>query len=285
MRTLQFDFYSVRSLRIGTMFLGALAAATVGNLLMPLGGVVSAGEIILVDETFDGYTYFPDEKPAGDPVNFGVPLVGEGADSDLWMAARIEAFDNNPIYEDVGVQHIGGAGNNTPVGRMGDDAGLVLRLDLQGLTNLTLDFDWRTFLAETTDRLVVAYYVGDGMDFQPEGLGTPNNIYDWYNDPQLGGGVMDLDGGTSNSWYQNNWVELMRASESNSFTHEHFDVTLNDPTVQNSVVYVAFWMDNGNKDFGKIDNVQVMADYIPEPSSLILALVAAGMLGWFRRRR
>ena len=36
---------------------------------------------------------------------------------------------------------------------------------------------------ETTDRLVVAYYVGDG-------LGTPNNTYDWFNDPTLGNGDM-----------------------------------------------------------------------------------------------
>jgi hypothetical protein len=246
--------------------------------------MATAGEIILVDESFDGYTYFPDEKPDNDPVNFGVPLQSEGADSALWMGARMEAFDNNPIYEDIGVQSIGGSGNNTPVGRMGDDAGLVLRVDLTGMTNMTLDFDWRTFRVDSSDRLVVAYYVGDGTEFQVEGLGTPNNIYDWYNDDDLGGGVMDLSGGLANSWYVDNWVELMRVTGSNSFTHEHFDITFDDPSVEDSVVYVAFWMDNGDDDFGKIDNVLVMADpLVPEPSSMVLALMAVATLGWFRR--
>lgn len=229
-----------------------------------------AGSIIVVDESFDGYTYFPDEKPAGDPVNLGVPLVGEGADSDLWLAARLEVGDDDPISEDVGVQSIGGSGNNTPVGRAGDDAGIVLRLDLTGLTNVTLDYDWRTFLGDTSDRAVVAYYQGDG-------LGLPNGVYDWFNDPNFGGGVMDRDGATGNSWYQDNWTELMRAMKDDSFKHENFNLPGGD------ILYVAFWMDNGDSDFAKFDNILVMADPIPEPSSLVL-LVAAGCLAAWKRR-
>jgi PEP-CTERM motif len=277
-----FGFHHLGILRKNVFLLGTLAAASLGWLLLSVGMNATAGEIVLVNETFEGYSSFPQFKPAGDPVNLGVPTQAKGADSDLWMAARFEAFDDNPIAEDVGVQKFGGGGNNTHVGRMGDDAGLVLRLDLTGLTNMTLDFDWRTFQAETTDRLVVAYYLGDG-------LGLPNGVYDWFNDPLLGNGDMSLDGGTTNAWYAANWVELMRASYSNSFSHEHFNVTLDDPSVEDGVVYVAFWMDNGANDYGKIDNVQVMADYIPnpipEPSTGILSLVAAAVLGWFRRRR
>jgi hypothetical protein len=219
-------------------------------------------------------------------VNLGVPTVAKGADSPLWLGARFEAFDDNPISKDVGVQKFGGGGNNTPVGRAGDEAGLVLRLDLAGLTNVTLDFEWRTFLADVPDRFVVAYYVGDGTEFQAGGLGMPNGTYDWYSDPDLGGGVMDRDSGTGNSWYQDNWVELMRTSGSNSFSSEHFDLPVED-----DVVYVAFWMDDGNMDFVKIDDVMVMADplppsgSIPEPSSAVLFLVGASVLGWCRRRR
>lgn len=260
-------------------------AASIGVLLLCLGKTAAAGQIVLVNETFDGYHHFPDEKPANDPVNLGVPTTAKGADSPLWLGARFEVSDEGPISTDVGVQKFGGGGDNTPVGRAGDDSGLVLRLDLTGLTNVTLDFKWRTFLAETTDRFVVAYYVGDGTEFQAGGLGDPNGTYDWYGDPDLGGGVMDRDGGTGNSWYQDNWTELMRASSSDTFTSEHFDVPVED-----DVVYVAFWMDDGNKDFVKIDDVMVMADFlppsgsIPEPSTGILSLVAASLLGWYRRR-
>lgn len=268
----------VRNLRRCAVVFCAFLLLMSGMTFPSIDGAVMAGQVILVNETFEGYSSFPTEKPNGDRVNLGVPLVSEGADSPLWMAARMEAFDNNPISEDVGVQKFGGDGNNTHVGRAADDAGLVLRLDLTGLTNMTLDFDWRTFLADSSDRLVVSYYVGDG-------LGTPNNTYDWYNDPQLGGGVMDLDGGTANSWVVNNWTELMRATESNTFMHEHYDITLDDPSVEDSVVYVAFWMDNGDNDYGKIDNVMIMADYIPEPSTGLLALLAAAVLGIVKRRR
>ena len=280
MMTHQFGIYFLTSLRCKAKIFAVSAAVLLGSTCLPFEGLATAGQLILVDETFDGYTHFPDEKPDNDPVNLGVPTVAKGADSPLWLAARFEAYDDNPISKDVGVQKFGGGGNSTPVGRAGDEAGLVLRLDLTGLTNVTLDFDWRTFLADSSDRFAVAYYVGDGTEFQAGGLGMPNGTYDWYNDPDLGGGVMDLDGGLANSWYEDNWVEIMRVSGSNSFSHEHFDLP-----VENSVVYIAFWMDNGNHDFVKIDDVLVMADYIPEPSSGILAMIALAAAGWFRRRR
>jgi PEP-CTERM motif len=280
MTSQQFDLHLLCGPFQGAPFVIALAAALLSGFILCGEKPVTAGQITLVDETFDGYHQFPDEKPANDPVNLGVPTQAKGADSALWLAGRFEAFDDDPLAKDVGVQHIGGGGDNTPVGRAGDEAGLVLRLDLAGLTNVTLDFKWRTFLADPPDRFVLAYYVGDGSEFQAGGLGMPNGYYDWYSDPDLGGGVMDLDGGTSNSWYVNNWVELMRTTGSDHFTSEHFDLP-----VENDVVYVAFWMDDGNMDFVKIDDVQVMADYIPEPSTGVLSLVAAALLGWFRRRR
>ena len=258
---------------IANRFSGHLAKASFICLIAFVPAVIAnAGSIIVVSETFNGYSHFPDEKPDNDPVNLGVPLVSEGADSALWLAARIELGDSDPISKDVGVQKVGGGGNNTHVGRAGDDAGLVLRLDLTGLTNVTLDFDWRTFLADTSDRFAVAYYQGDGTAFQAGGLGLPNGIYDWYNDPDLGGGVMDRDGGTGNSWYQDNWTELLRATKHDTFKHEHFDLPGGD------ILYLAFWMDNGNGDFAKFDNIVVMADPIPEPSSLVLLLTAGCLL-------
>lgn len=176
---------------------------------LALSGTCDAGIITLVNKTFNGYLTsndgagFPDEKPDGDPVNFGVPLTSEGADSPLWLAARFELFDDNPIPTDVGVQ-------------------------------------------------------------------------------KAGGGVMDLDDGTANSWYRNHWTELLRASAHTSFQHASY------PLPGGETLYLAFWMDNGNKDFAKFDNIVIMADrevIIPEPSSLALCGLGAALVAAMIRAR
>jgi hypothetical protein len=233
---------------------------------------------IIVNETFEGYTSFPNVKPvsSNDMVNFGVPLTSEGADSNLWMGARIgpggDPNGSGSINADIGVQEFGGpdSGNNTKVGRVGDTAALVLRLDLTGFASATLDFDWRTYLYEAGDEFVVAYYKGDGTAFQPGGLGTPNNKYDWFNDMDLGNG--------SFTWYNTNWTELLRSGPDDTFNHESF------PLPGNDIVYVAFWSDdNSNTDFGKFDNVVVEA-IVPEPGSLILIGLALLASAFGRRR-
>jgi hypothetical protein len=260
--------------RFGRVLL-ALVVASIG-LQSP---VCSGAPITIVNETFDGYTSFPSQKPAGqDFVNLGVPMTSEGADSNLWMAARFgPGGDPNgagSINADVGVQEIGSviAGQNSShVGRVGDTAGLVLRLDLTGLRDVTLDFDWRTYVAEEPDRFIVAYYKGDGTAFQPEGLGTPNNKYDWFNDPQLGNG--------STTWYNTYWVELMQGAPNDLFTHETFSLPGDD------IVYLAFRETGGDLDFGKFDNVVITARPIPEPSSLILFGLALAAIAGARRRR
>jgi hypothetical protein len=258
-----------------------------GGLIVLPAAVCSAGSIVVVDEDFDGYTMFPNIKPvsSNDHVNLGVPLVVEGADSPLWLAARFEAGGNvagaKSINNDVGVQREGAPGiNDTPVGRVGDNAGLILRLDLTGLVDVTLDFDWRTYLSEVADgdKFVVAYYKGDGTAFQPEGLGTPNNTYDYFNDPQLGNG--------SETWYNDNWVELLRDGPDNNFTHETFALPGDD------IVYLAFWNDDDDTevDYAKIDNVLIMADPkpnendIPEPGSLMLLILGVAACSMAARR-
>lgn len=263
--------------RFGRVFLALLFLSSSGLAT----GVCSAALITIVDETFDGYMSFPSTKPPTDNVNFGVPLVSEGADSNLWLAARFGPGGNTggatSINGDVGVQEVGSiiAGQNaTPVGRVGDTAALVLRVDLTGYTDVTLDFDWRTYHIEgNTDRFIVAYYQGDGTEFQAGGLGNPNNRYDWYGDPDLGNG--------SNTWYNNNWVELMQGAPNNLFTSETFSLPGND------VLYLAFRLTGDDLDFGKFDNVSITARLIPEPQSLILIGLGSWMgaaLGWRRKR-
>jgi hypothetical protein len=49
-------------------------------------------------------------------------------------------------------------------------------------------------------------------------------------------------------------------------------------------VWVAFWLDNGEGDYGKLDTVQVSATtLIPEPGTALLVL--GGLVGFGARRR
>ena len=118
-----------------------------------------AEAITIFDETFDGYTQFPDEVPDNDEVNLGAPLISEGANEN-WFAARFGAPETR-FDCDLAVQEHGGSGNNTPVGRFEDQAGLLFAIDTTGLTDVLLSFDWRTFAAPAGDQSVVGYFVGE----------------------------------------------------------------------------------------------------------------------------
>jgi hypothetical protein len=213
----------------------------------------------LFDETFDGYTSFPNQNPHADWVNPGIPEISEGAD-EFWYGVRFLAPDDGTINQDLAVQEFGGSGNSTPVGRMEDNAGLVLRVDTTGYENVNLAFIWRTFLAESGDRLRVGYYVGDDLGFD-----TGANRF------------LDLTGAWSS------WTQLMSASASSSFQSESFALPDNA-----GPVYVAFWLKNGEGDFGKVDNVLITGTLlIPEPSvvSLLLGGGAAFLAARHRRRQ
>ncbi len=243
---------------------------------------------IVFSEDFNGYAgspLFPDS--ANDLGNhrtiFGVPNTADGADSDLWLGARFEypGSGSEPIANDIGVLKYGSGGPfgpyGNPAGRIDDDAGLVVRLDLTGFQDdVELDFDWRTFATESNDRLVVAYYIGGD-------LGAAGGIYDWFNDPALGNG--DMSGsdatGAANTWYLDNWNEVFR-DRNNSFQTET-GIAL--PGAGGNVIYLAFWLDNGDHDLAKIDNIVVTATPIPEPGSLALLAIGAGLMARRRRAR
>lgn len=234
----------------------------------------------IFQEDWNSYTGFPGSSNdlGGHRTNFGVPTIAEGADND-WLAGRFEFADSDPISGDVGVLAVAsGSPFNTPAGRVDDDAGLVAKIDLTGYVDAELSFDWRTFATESSDRLVVAYYVG-------EDLGDPGSAYDWFGDPNLGNS--DMSGtdpqGQANPWYQNNWTEVFRDTSPNSFQSESgIDISGG----AGSVIYLAFWLDNGDHDLAKLDNIVVSGTPVPEASSLIIMLSAGTLFSvrWNRTR-
>lgn len=229
-------------------------------------------QVTLFNETFNGYTSFPDQIPSNDYVNKGIPEISEGA-SELWFGVRFQTGDGT-INSDLAVQKFGDysginppsnpAGNATPVARFEDDAGIVLRINTTGYNNIKLDFDWRTFSTDSGDKVTVGYYVGEigfntganrFMDLTPTG---PNSAYQWAN-----------------------WTQLMSQGDGGyPFEHETFNLTAANNA---GVVYVAFWLNDGEGDYGKLDNVCITGTLVPEPTTLSLGLLGLGWLA-FRRR-
>ncbi|HEU4430491.1 MAG TPA: PEP-CTERM sorting domain-containing protein [Myxococcota bacterium] len=227
----------------------------------------SGSAVTLFSEDFDGYTSFPVQYPSGDYVNPGLPNMAEGAD-ETWYGARFEGLlGGTPlsIDSDLAVQRFGdsfdgtGPGNQTPVGRFEDDAGLILQVSTVSFTSAMLEFDWRTFSTSTSDLVRVGYFAS--------ATPIPFTLYS---------GSHYLDARTG-PYAWSNWTELMVDGQQGTFEHESFSL----PTGV-AYLYVALWMDDGEGDFGKLDNVVVTA--LPEPTTgLLLALGLAGVAA--RRRR
>jgi hypothetical protein len=255
-RTLMYIMKFLRAFARKKVCLDALLGCA---LVLSLSTTLSRGQN-LFSESFDGYTSFPNQIPSGDYVNPGIPQIAEGAD-EFWYGVRFQS-GTGTIDSDLAVQKVGGAGNNTPVGRFEDDAGLVLRVDTTGYENVNLSFDWRTFLAETSDRFTVGYHVGDDLGFATSGP-------DRYRTLTSGSG----------SW-NSGWTHLLSSSATNSFQSASFALPDNA-----GPVYVAFWMNNGEGDYGKVDNVLITGTLmIPEPATASLMALAGAALLVSRRR-
>jgi len=217
----------------------------------------AASAATLFFEDFDGYTYFPTQIPSNDYVNVGLPLQSEGAD-EKWYGIRLQtASSGSSIDGDLAVQKIGGGTNLTPVGRVEDDAGFAFNINTIGYTSPTLEFDWRTFkIEDSTDRLRAGYFVGNIPAFaSSDYYNAVGTIYDW-----------------------SAWTPLLSGSQSNAFTHQSYALPSNQASV-----WVVFWLDNGEGDYGKVDNVSVTATAAPEPSTLALVALAGALIVARRR--
>jgi hypothetical protein len=210
-------------------------------------------------EDFEGYTAFPDFIPFFDPVNVGLPEISEGA-KELWFGARFEPPDSacadGTVGCDVAVQRFGGSNNWSRVGRFSDDAGLLFSVDTTDLGEVMLSFDWRTFSANSGDTLVAGYFVGD----------IPLDVFGSDRSADLQSGPYAWSG----------WIELVRQGARAAFKHYEFSLPADVGTV-----WVAFWLDNGHGDYGKLDNVMVSGLAVPEATSALLgaAALAAAVLG------
>lgn len=239
--------------RIGSMLWGLSLACLLAG---------SARGDVLFFEDFEGYNSFPSQVPSGDYVNQGLALQSEGANQ-YWYGGRFQT-GSGTIDSDLAVQKFGGGSNNTHTGRAEDDAGMLFNISTVGLQAASLSFDWRTFLAETNDRFRVGYFVGN--------LNFGSSRY------------YDFNAAFGSGWFGSSWTQILGASASNSWNHVSAALPLGQPSV-----WVAFWLDDGEGDYGKFDNILVQGTPInvPEPSTIALATLggAAAMTYRLRRRR
>ncbi len=274
----------------------AILTWTIAPLL--LLGASSSSAVTLLSENFEGVDGpFPSQSCGGScdhNVDVGVPVTStsvypgsvslgsndyaDGADND-WYAAVFEQDDNGFTATDVGVQETGGGSNQTHVGLAKDDSGLIIKFDASGMENVTLSFDWRTFKVGSSDKFVVGYFVGDLLAGKTNGF----NDYREINLSPAGNASPQTGGGEDGSWNwdpvndgnDGDWIELLRGNASNSWDSETFSLDLADGE---SEVWLAFWLDNGDHDHGKFDNVLVTGNaVVPVPAAVWL--FGSGLLG------
>jgi hypothetical protein len=238
----------------------ALGAGLLALASLYLGAPARLHAAYLFSEDFQGYTSFPDQIPANDPVNKGLPLQSEGADA-FWYGGRFEPADGGTIDSDLAVQKYGGGSNGGHTGRFEDEAGLLFHIDTELYSNVTLGFQWRTFLADSADRLRVGFHIGQ-LDFGSDRF-------------------QDFNADFGSNWWATAWTQVFSTGPNNSWHTVTAPLPAGEPSV-----WVAFWMDAEEGNYAKIDDIWVKCSQaIPEPGSLVLAAIGAAICGVVGLRR
>ncbi len=198
-------------------------------------------------------------------MNPGLPVWWEGA-QETWYGARFDwPDDSTSIDDDLAVQKFGGGSNNTHTGRVSDSAGMLFHISTVGYDSVTMSYDWRTFLASGNSDIKVGYYVGDLTGHLEVGL-----IPDFAN--------FHTEFGVN--WWNDAWVQTTSGQSDN-----WHNVSVDLPAGQTDV-WVAFWMDGSNCEYGKFDNVCVNGTQnVPEPSSIFIALIGGALCACVAIRR
>ncbi len=241
---------------------------------------------IIFSEDFDGYTDFPVFDLLTGWKNEGIPTLSEGAD-EIWYGGRFEYFDSGTIDQELAIQKLAGGGDpdREKVAHFEDEAGLLFHLDTSNLTDVKLSFDWKTYHTNPLqDRLVVGYYIEDLSSNSSllgfgscTGEGESGCYKDFFTD-NFDTGHPILDNAAAENWWATEWTQILSARS--PLWQTETDIAL--PEGEESV-WVAFWLDNGENDFGKIDNIIVTATVVPEPVSSILFVI--GSTAFAVRRR
>lgn len=238
----------------------------------------AAQAVTVFSENFEGYNF-----TSGGPTNAGIPKISEGA-QEIWYAARFQAPNDGGVGSDLAVVDTGGGSNGTHVGRFEDDAGLLFKLDTTSLDSVTLSFDWGTDKTSTTDKLVVGYHIGPISGF---GSCTGNGETGCFADLQAGSATplpwYTTEGGST---LTGNWTQLLSGNSpvgSSTAGWQSTSFLLPEAIENQSVVWFAFWLNDGNSDIGLIDNVLVTA--VPEAKTYTMMLAGLGLIGFTVLRR
>jgi predicted secreted hydrolase len=95
------------------------------------------------------------------------------------------------------------------------------------------------------------------------------------------GDYVDFNSLHGSNWFFTTWTQVLSASASNSW--HSFSTNL---PVGEADVWVAFWMDDGEGDYVKVDNVLIQGvQTVPEPSSVLIAAMGGSLCGLVTLRR
>ena len=199
------------------------------------------------------------------------PFTG-GTTAETWTKAKFEYGGKN-IHKDVNIKPFL---NHSYTGHFQDDKGWMFRFDTTNLADVEMTWRWATDKTNGDDRMRAGYTLGSteigdtGLTMEEE-LGSSPETYDFY---AHFSGV-----GPAQSWFLNSWTNFDLANDGQSDDEWRLRT---DPLPSNEIIYVAFWLDNGNGTEGYIDNVRITGAAIasPLPAAAWMGMAVLGTMGF-----